>query len=702
MSVNKTVEQIIFEGIDKISAPTKQAKEGVADLRKTVDGVKDALSAVGVTVGAGVFVKLQLDAMKATAALDDMAEMTGASVEGLSAIQRVARVGGHDFDGLTGQIGKMIKGLKEGGEEGSKAAMALEFLDVKAKDANGRFRDTSVVLLDVAKKMEQYEGGGNKVALINDILGKGSERYIPLLKEMAEGTDLQATVTAKMAEEAEKAEKNINRLKVSMEDARRETVNEFTPSIIKLTDQLLAAAKASGGFWSGLNQFLSVSGNQAEDPLASLEAVEQKLKTLRADRAVLGGPGMAASFNRMMAPEDLAMLDRQIAHAERQQSILRELLVRRVSGNAAGLVEDASGNVGPAPGPARLNYQSGDPKKGLTPFESAVLQRQQAAAKASSGDNEFTSTQLDIQAGKYGKLTEAQKQHLLQLAAIAEQQKGMREFNKRTADEVEAMAKATGEYNEKLRVSSERYRDIVDPTREYWREQEHLNELLRQGAITQEEFYAIQGRLVETRTNVVRIAEGTTMATDAAHSLGLSFASAFDRIADGSGRSINALDLLAAAAMDVAKVVWGKQVTGPLAGGIERGLSGLFKENGIGMNENEMLGIGFEQHTGGIAGVDGRRRSVHPAYFEGARRMHAGGIAGDEVPTILQRGEEVLTRRDPRHRANGGGGSVFNIDARGADREGLARLERTIRQLDGTIERRAVAAVFTNRSRGGV
>jgi len=41
--------------------------------------------------------------------------------------------------------------------------------------------------------------------------------------------------------------------------------------------------------------------------------------------------------------------------------------------------------------------------------------------------------------------------------------------------------------------------------------------------------------------------------------------------------------------------------------------------------------------------------------FTHAARLHAGGIAGlapDEVPAILQRGEEVITRRDPRHRRN--------------------------------------------------
>lgn len=63
-----------------------------------------------------------------------------------------------------------------------------------------------------------------------------------------------------------------------------------------------------------------------------------------------------------------------------------------------------------------------------------------------------------------------------------------------------------------------------------------------------------------------------------------------------------------------------------------------------------------QNHTGGLAGaVGGIRRWVPPAIFDGAPRYHGGGIAGlapDEVPAILQRGEEVLTRNDPRHRDN--------------------------------------------------
>ncbi len=70
--------------------------------------------------------------------------------------------------------------------------------------------------------------------------------------------------------------------------------------------------------------------------------------------------------------------------------------------------------------------------------------------------------------------------------------------------------------------------------------------------------------------------------------------------------------------------------------------------------------IGGLFHGGGVVGgKGGRGRAVSSAMFANASRYHGGGIAGlkpDEVPAILQRGEEVLTRADARHRNNGGGG----------------------------------------------
>lgn len=73
-------------------------------------------------------------------------------------------------------------------------------------------------------------------------------------------------------------------------------------------------------------------------------------------------------------------------------------------------------------------------------------------------------------------------------------------------------------------------------------------------------------------------------------------------------------------------------------------------------------------HGGGIAGsVTGRTRMVPSALIASAPRFHGGGVPGlnrNEVVSVLERDEEVLTRDDPRHvlnggkRAGGGGGSA--------------------------------------------
>lgn len=69
---------------------------------------------------------------------------------------------------------------------------------------------------------------------------------------------------------------------------------------------------------------------------------------------------------------------------------------------------------------------------------------------------------------------------------------------------------------------------------------------------------------------------------------------------------------------------------------------------------------GLFSHSGGVVGAGGERGSFSPSVFANAVRYHTGGVVGlapNEVPTILEKNEEVLTANDPRHVMNGGGQS---------------------------------------------
>jgi hypothetical protein len=65
----------------------------------------------------------------------------------------------------------------------------------------------------------------------------------------------------------------------------------------------------------------------------------------------------------------------------------------------------------------------------------------------------------------------------------------------------------------------------------------------------------------------------------------------------------------------------------------------------------------IQRHEGGRISKTGNgiRRDVNPQWFVGAPRFHEGGLPGlksDEVPAILQTGEQVLARNDPNNILN--------------------------------------------------
>lgn len=71
-------------------------------------------------------------------------------------------------------------------------------------------------------------------------------------------------------------------------------------------------------------------------------------------------------------------------------------------------------------------------------------------------------------------------------------------------------------------------------------------------------------------------------------------------------------------------------------------------------------------HSGGRVGSGGRTRVVSPALFAGAARYHDGGFPGlrsDEVPAILQKGEQVLTERQQQMMsATGAAGAAGGVN----------------------------------------
>ncbi|MCC7546197.1 MAG: hypothetical protein IT532_00355 [Burkholderiales bacterium] len=83
---------------------------------------------------------------------------------------------------------------------------------------------------------------------------------------------------------------------------------------------------------------------------------------------------------------------------------------------------------------------------------------------------------------------------------------------------------------------------------------------------------------------------------------------------------------------------------------------GLFGSNpGQGAGFGGWLANLFQFHRGGVVGRDGDPvRLTAQQFLSALPRFHDGGLARNETLAVLEHGEEVLTRDDPRHRDNAG------------------------------------------------
>lgn len=189
----------------------------------------------------------------------------------------------------------------------------------------------------------------------------------------------------------------------------------------------------------------------------------------------------------------------------------------------------------------------------------------------------------------------------------------------------------------------------------------------RQLVALEEKYGETGDALAGLQTKLTDFAEGTK---DIAAGIGDALVGAFQAGADAVSNFVKTgkLDftsLITSFLADMAKLGAQKYIFGPLAGLLGGKLGG--EQGGQSIVGQALASI---LHEGGSVGGGGQRRAVHPALFAGAPRFHNGvnlGLAADEVPAILQRGERVLSRS--QNKAYGSGNErpmVVNFNVKDA------------------------------------
>lgn len=225
--------------------------------------------------------------------------------------------------------------------------------------------------------------------------------------------------------------------------------------------------------------------------------------------------------------------------------------------------------------------------------------------------------------------------------------------------------------------AAESYRDILDPTREIGREIERINSLVQlgkeKGGLTPEEGAAAEIAILKDAYKELGdeiSASGEiykNLIENIQSELGDGLYSAMKGNFDNIGDAF--LDMLLKMAADAA------------AANITKGLFGDGSSGSGWVGTALSAFSGTVAHTGGIIGSDSLPVRTVPRY-------HTGGIAGDEVPAILQRGEGVFTKEQMKRLApveQTGGASinyapVIQIDSRADRQQVMQDVQKAVRQ----------------------
>lgn len=255
----------------KLMAEMASLKRGMDEAQRTVTGamgrIEDslnkaarALGAFGGTLAVGAIVNGLNKVYDSLAELDDMAQKTGASIEKLSVLQKVANATSTEFGRVDDAIVKLAKGMATADSETNKTQAALKALGVSSKDVTGKLRDPAQVLIDISASLQRYQDGASKTAVINDLLGKSGAQLLPYLNDINQYASRFTAESTRSAQAAAQLGDTIGFLKQRVSDAFTSFAVQLLPALQNVAsamDDTGSSATGFGGAFTWLGDSIS-------------------------------------------------------------------------------------------------------------------------------------------------------------------------------------------------------------------------------------------------------------------------------------------------------------------------------------------------------------------------------------------------------------------------------------------------------------
>lgn len=640
-----------------------------------------ALVAAGAAVAATAILSIGRNSLNALDHFNDLSDATGASVENISALDRVARENGATFDTVATTLTKFNQALNASDEEGGKAAQVLKAIGLNAADL--KRMDPAEALRQTAVALARFANDGDKARAVQILFGKSVQEVAPLLKDLSEQTALVGTTSTKAAQDAESFNKHLFALKANSADAARSLIADLLPAL---------NAVAAGMKQGGLLGFLTTGGDQSADPGKALSSINDKLQTMKKLRDDLDpSKSFANSLNERVFG-DVKHLDAQIAALEKQRSYLQGLQSAGVLGGLGDTGDALSRRLQPRPMslgtiPAATGASAAakDPlaeakqyleslqkqlqkTQELTVFETLLADlRRKGFAVTPELEQKLKATAQQVDVNKALAKSEDERVRAIERAGQMQQQADDAalagvdqhiQVNQQLREEIELLGL---EGQARAAVEQARLSSAIALKEEQLVMLQNAEASAAQLSALEREIVLLKERqgligLRASKQDGIDLSKETEkerakFADDVRGDLSGAFQAAFastDNPIKAFGLSLASTvqqRLAAALADTLANAALGGGSKGGGLGGLLGLFGSAFSSAGGSVNPNVSgADLALFYHGGGIAGQGRDVRRVPAGVFNGAPKYHGGGLAGDEVPAILRKGEGVFTQ----------------------------------------------------------
>lgn len=657
--------EVKFTAKDQTAGALSSMKRGLEAGKIAATSLQGVLGALGITASAaGAFLAFK-SAIDGADNMGKMAQKAGVAVEDFSALAYAASLSDVSNEELIASFRYLGRAMEEAEKPGSETAKLFKQLGITAKDPIEAFKQAA----DGIGKMPE---GFAKLNAAQALFGRGAQQLLPLLNGTKEGLEAATEEAKRMgfvidketAQAAEKFNDDLTRLETAGKVVFLQIAKDAVPSLSRISAEFFNATKENNlliGSLYALRQLLKETFIGGQDPISLLkkesEEAQKQITVMEKEfERLQKNPNakIALGVSNKAALDDIkkALDERKSLIAKNEAEIGNIIKAEEDKKKQSGANPPTTGNINTQAVNALKNKSKAlnDAQKAYAEAELSVLRESQKAALDIYQDS-YKAGQISLADYTNARLALIEEMGNREIALLERERTAI--ANQKPADAADrdkqnaALIKLDADIarrkialsGETSKISNEYRTEVAENLQTT---SQFLDQLNSEAAQKNRSFAdGAKDAFVEYAQAA---GDNFSLAKQAASNVFNGMTEALTQFVTTGKLDFSAFANSIIA--DLARIAIQKQVAG-LLGNLFGG-GGDFATNAL-----AYAGI---NHTGGVVGGNTQTtRRVPSAVFAGAPRLHSGGyIRPDEVPTILQKGEEVLAKNDPRNIANGG------------------------------------------------